>query len=454
MNFDQAWTFLNDLQFFKIKLGLDAMQTFLGRVGNPHEQLDFVHVGGTNGKGSVASTLLAILAAASYRVGLYTSPHLSDVRERFRINDTYIPREDFARLISQIQDVLGEDQITYFECTTTLALLWFAEQKVDLAIMEVGMGGRLDATNVIEPLVSVITNVSMDHEQYLGDTLAQVAAEKAGIIKPGVPVVSGVANDVSREVVEDTCAKRHSPLYLLGRNFTAQEQSRVEQGEKGKEKIWDWSGWDGCCYQGLPLTMLGSYQVGNAAMAVAAAQLLREKGLTIPEEKMRQGLARTYWPGRLESFVFRFDPARHAETLAVADKTRFLLDGAHNPAGVAALRQALEEDFSFQRLILVWGAMADKEITTTLATIAPLADTIIFTRPESERSARPEELCAMLPPSCQARITTAPDVADALVMAAECADRDTDNLVCVAGSLYLVGRARQLLLGELTHDPR
>jgi dihydrofolate synthase/folylpolyglutamate synthase len=441
MNYEQAWTFLNDLQFFKIKLGLDAMRSFLGRVGNPHEQLCFVHVGGTNGKGSVASTLLSILSGAGHRVGLYTSPHLSDVRERFRINDTSIAREDFARLIGRIQGVLKGDQITYFECTTTLALLWFAEQKVDLAIMEVGMGGRLDATNVIRPLLSIITNVSMDHEQYLGNTLAEVAGEKAGIIKPGVPVVSGATDPVSRTVIEETCQQRKSPLYLLGRDF---------HGKKRKESqtTWNWTGWDGGQYRDLPLAMHGAYQVDNAALAVTAVRLLAGHGYAVSGQKLCRGLARTRWPGRLESFTF--DPARQPGRLAIETSTRFLLDGAHNPAGVEALAKALESDFFYEGLILVWGAMADKEIGATLATIAPLADTIIFTRPESERSATPDALLSQLPSSCQARVETAPDVATALVMAAAMATKE--DLVCVAGSLYLVGRARQLLLGELTDD--
>ncbi|MDH4321513.1 MAG: Mur ligase family protein, partial [Desulfobulbaceae bacterium] len=178
MNYQEAWQFLDNLQFFKIKLGLESMNGFLDSVGHPQRQLRFIHVAGTNGKGSVSATLLSILAAAGYRVGLYTSPHLSSVRERFRINDTFIPEADFAAIATEIREVLGERQITYFEFTTALAMLWFARREVDVAILEVGMGGRLDATNVVTPLVSVITNVSMDHEAYLGTTLAEVAFEK------------------------------------------------------------------------------------------------------------------------------------------------------------------------------------------------------------------------------------------------------------------------------------
>ena len=204
MNYQEAWDFLDQLQFFKIKLGLDSMNRFLERLGNPHRDLQCIHVGGTNGKGSVGATLCSILTAAGYQTGFYTSPHLSSVRERFRIGNSYISKEDFARLISKIHTVLDGGQITYFECTTTLALLWFAEQKVDCAILEVGMGGRLDATNVVTPLLSLITNVSMDHEQYLGHTLAEVSAEKAGIIKQGIPVVSGAADDDSGRVIRQT----------------------------------------------------------------------------------------------------------------------------------------------------------------------------------------------------------------------------------------------------------
>ncbi|MCK4839101.1 MAG: bifunctional folylpolyglutamate synthase/dihydrofolate synthase, partial [Desulfobulbaceae bacterium] len=219
MDYREAWSYLDDLQFFKIKLGLDSMSAFLESVGQPQERLKFIHVAGTNGKGSVSANLLTILARAGYKVGLYTSPHLSSVRERFRINDAYISEEEFAVQATSIRNSLAGRQITYFEFTTALAMLWFAERQVDIVILEVGLGGRLDATNVVTPLLSIITNVSMDHEAHLGNTLTEVAFEKAGIIKPGVAVVSGVAADESLEVVEKTCLERGAPLYLFGRDF-------------------------------------------------------------------------------------------------------------------------------------------------------------------------------------------------------------------------------------------
>ncbi len=446
MNYQQAWTFLNDLQFFKIKLGLDAMTTFLGRVDNPHHNLSCVHIGGTNGKGSVASTLLSILSNAGHKVGLYTSPHLSDVRERFRIGDEYIPREDFARLASRIHNVLDGEQITYFEFTTTMALLWFAEQQVDLALMEVGMGGRLDATNIIIPLVSVITNISMDHEQYLGSTLADIAREKAGIIKPGVPVVSGVEDDISTRVLKETCRKHGAPLYLSGRNFNVYREAQSQSShERTTPDTWHWSGWNGRDYGNLPLALKGGYQMTNAGLALAVIELLNAKGYNVTSQHRHSGLAAVSWPGRLEEFFLSKAQKTHLPDLSA--QTHFLLDGAHNPAGVAALRKTLENEFHYRRLILIWGAMSDKDITKTLATMAPIADHIIFTRPESERSAIPEDLLALMPNQYRILAETRTTVEQALQRATGLAGKD--DLICVAGSLYLVGRARQILRGEL-----
>jgi dihydrofolate synthase/folylpolyglutamate synthase len=439
MDYQQAWTFLDNLQFFKIKLGLDAMNNFLDRVGNPQQDLPCIHIAGTNGKGSVASTLLTILTNAGYKVGLYTSPHLSSVRERFRINNSFMSKEDFAKFSTTIKNVLESDQITYFEFTTTLALLWFCEQKVDLALMEVGMGGRLDATNVVRPLVSIITNVSMDHEQYLGDTLAEVAAEKAGIIKPGIPVVAGVGDDTPKKIVMKKCSDLNSPLYLLGRDFSGQRMEKVHQSS------WNYSGMNQQ-YKELPLAMKGGYQVNNAAVAMAALELLEPHGYTISEDHIRAGLAETRWPGRLEEFWITGEQVYEKRT-GNQEERHFLLDGAHNPAGVQALRRALTEEFGYRRLVLIWGAMADKDITSTLATIAPLAGSIIFTRPESERSASPEELLRQLPSQYHEQAETSQTVERALQRAQELAT--ADDLICVAGSLYLVGRARQILLGEL-----
>ncbi len=442
MNYQEAWGFLDNLQFFKIKLGLEIMSQFLDSVGNPHRGLRFIHVAGTNGKGSVSTTLREILTRGGYKVGLYTSPHLSCVRERFRIDERFISEEAFARQASAIRAALGERQITYFEFATALALLWFAEEQVDVAILEVGMGGRLDATNVVTPLVSVITNVSMDHEQYLGNTLAAVAFEKAGVIKSGVPVVAGLAADESLVVVAQVCQERQAPLFLLGREF---EAIRTPEGS------WQYRGIDnGHSLAGLHCRLKGGYQIGNAALALAALETISTT-LPVSGEAIRQGLLSVTWPGRLEYFCLAGGkpvacPAEGAAEQP-ASLRRYLLDGAHNPAGVDSLIDALVSEFNYVRLILVWGCMGDKDVAATLNAIAPLADRIIFTRPESERSAMVEQLVAILPEEERSKTQSAPTVKEALALAAEMAQ--SGDLICVAGSLYLVGAARKILLGEV-----
>jgi dihydrofolate synthase/folylpolyglutamate synthase len=441
MNYQEAWAFLDNLQFFKIKLGLESMSQFLDSVGNPHRGVRFVHVAGTNGKGSVSTTLRTILTRAGYKVGLYTSPHLSCVRERFRIDDRFISEEAFARQASAIRAALGDRQITYFEFATALALLWFAEEQVDVAILEVGMGGRLDATNVVTPLVSVITNVSMDHEQYLGNTLAAVAFEKAGVIKPGVPVVAGVGPDDSLAVVAQVCQERQAPLFLLGREFEA---------VRGPEGSWEYRGIDKShSLADLHCRLKGGYQIGNAALALAALETIATT-LPVDGEAIRQGLLSVSWPGRLEYFCLEDGnlvecPAEGAT--GQPSLRRYLLDGAHNPAGVESLRDALVREFRYDRLILVWACMGDKDVAATLTAIVPLADRIIFTRPESERSATPEQLAAILPAEERSKAQSAATVKEALTLAADLAQ--SGDLICVAGSLYLVGAARKILLGEV-----
>ena len=450
MNYKEVWTFLDNLQFFKIKLGLESMRMFLRELDSPEEGLKFVHIAGTNGKGSVAATLLALLTKAGYRVGLYTSPHLSSVRERFRINDEYIPEEEFAEEGSRIHGILGGRQITYFEFTTALALLWFARRKVDLAILEVGLGGRLDATNVITPLLSVITNVSMDHEMYLGNTLAEIAGEKAGIIKEGIPVVSGVGTGETEEerivlsVVERFCNERKAPLFLHGRDFF------VEPDGEGRWDYWAMKR-KGCCQlrekiKGLSSNLRGKYQMLNSGLAIASLEILGQCGFSADDATIRSGLLGVSWPGRLESFCLSRVNGKQVDC-AEEDCLRYLLDGAHNPAGVASLCEALENDYEYDRLILVWAAMTDKDFRVELPRIGGLAGVIIFTRLVYERSAPPEQMLQALPAVIRDRALCENSLDGALAKAAEIAG--PTDLICIAGSLYLVGEARKKLLGAI-----
>jgi dihydrofolate synthase/folylpolyglutamate synthase len=451
MNYQDAWTFLDNLQFFKIKLGLDTMSMFLKELGSPEKDLKFVHVAGTNGKGSVAVTLLTLLAKAGYKVGLYTSPHLSSVRERFRINNDFISENEFAEAATRIHDILDGRQITYFEFTTALAMLWFTRQKVDLAILEVGLGGRLDATNVITPLVSVITNVSMDHEAYLGNILVEVAGEKAGIIKEGLPIVSGVGIGESADekvvlgVVEDKCREKHAPLYLHGRDFF------VEHGNDDTWDYWAMKRKDGCCklrekINGLSSNLKGKYQMINAGVALATLEMLDQHGFTVDDTAIREGLKEVAWPGRLEHFCLNRESKEQVDC-GSKGSISYLLDGAHNPAGVESLREALENDFDYDRLILVWGAMEDKDLSKTLPVIAPQTDILILTMVEYERSAEPDQLLDILPPGIHDRVIKEKSLVKALAKAAKLADES--DLICIAGSLYMIGEARKLLLGEI-----
>jgi dihydrofolate synthase/folylpolyglutamate synthase len=425
-------------------------------VGNPHAGLRFVHVAGTNGKGSVAMDLLTILARAGYRVGLYTSPHLSSVRERFRINDEFIAKTEFAEHASRIHASLAGQQITYFEFTTALALLWFVERQVDLAILEVGMGGRLDATNVVRPLVSVITNVSMDHEAYLGNTLELVALEKSGIIKPGVPVVSGVANDASRTVVERTCRLRGAPLFLLGRDFNCTPATETAWNYQPLRR-------SGQVLADLRCGLAGAHQRDNGAVALATLELLGRQGLEVPETVIRQGLAAVRWPARLEYICLDAgDNVVGAQGFGrpVACPTgtgpmspglrRFLIDGAHNPAGVESLARVLEKEHPGAGIILVWGSMEDKDAASGLARLAPLCQEVILTRVAGERAAEPAALLAVMSLAVQSRSRCLPVVAEALRRAIDLAG--AHGLVCIAGSLYLAGAVRQLLVGGVVED--
>jgi dihydrofolate synthase/folylpolyglutamate synthase len=443
ITYQETLALLDNLQMHKIKLGLGAMRSFLADIGRPEQQLQCIHVAGTNGKGSVSASLLNVLQHSGYRVGLYTSPHLSCVRERFRINDTYISEADFARIAGKIADVLGETTITYFEFTTALALLWFAESNLDLVILETGLGGRLDATNVVTPLVSVITSISMDHEAYLGNTLIAVAGEKAGIIKPEVPVVAAGGLQEVVQVLEKIATERKSPLYLLGRDF-------CYSGESNEN--WSWNGTVGgveVSVDNLKCSMRGAYQRENASLVISTLELLKRAGYSVSSEDLHEGLATVIWPGRLEHLILQRESRQQIREVngSEEDVVNYLLDGAHNPAGMKNLALTLADEYIYRKLIVVWGAMIDKDIAAGLSSILPLADSLILTRPEGERSAEPEQLAACLHGSGDDKVVLVRNVEAALKKAEQFAT--AEDLIVVAGSLYLVGAVRKLLVGEL-----
>jgi dihydrofolate synthase/folylpolyglutamate synthase len=438
MTYKEVLAHLDALQMHKIKLGLEAMQSFLERVERPESRLKFVHVAGTNGKGSVCAAVSEILGRAGYRVGVYTSPHLSSVRERFRIGSEYISEEAFAKLGTKICQVLGQEQITYFEFTTALGLLWFAESNVDLVLLETGMGGRLDATNVVTPLISVITSVSMDHEAYLGNSLGEIAGEKAGIIKHNVPVISGAIHPEVAKVIEAVGKANAAPVFSLRQEFDY---------VASPDKTWVWTGGNSfanCEIAGLRCSRSSIVQQENDSLSIATLLLLQEYGYQVSEQQIRDGIAHVKWPGRMEYFELAYMPHEAKNGLK---NLRYLVDGAHNTDGVKNLAKTIQQNFKYNKLIGVWGAMVDKDLSATLGLIAPLVDELIITQPDGERAATPEHIYSILSEEQKQKSRCVQKVDDALLAAQEIAvDGD---LIVIGGSLYLIGMVRCLLLGEL-----
>lgn len=432
MGYRDTIDYIFGLQKHGIKFGLANSRLLMDLLGNPQRVFNAVHVAGTNGKGSTSFFIASILQAAGYRVGLYTSPHLVSFTERVRINGVPIPEEDVVRIAEQVRqrsrDVPGEGGTvmspTFFEVTTAVAFTYFAEQHIDIAVVEAGMGGRLDSTNVIAPLVSVITNIDLEHQEYLGSTLSAIAMEKAGIIKRGAPVVTGAVQSEVIRVLESRASDERTPLYLLSRDF------RAERPIRGRKQVFDYRG----IHISLPdlrLAMLGRHQTDNACLALAAAECLLGTGMSVDEAAMRMGTEQAIWEGRLER---------------VADRPDIYLDGAHNPAAARALAVELRElRGSYRKLILVIGILADKDYGGILSELLPLADHVVVTRASYTRAldaARIAELIA----GNNASVSITEAVGHALAQARRIAGED--GLIIVTGSLYVVGDARAALRGE------
>jgi dihydrofolate synthase/folylpolyglutamate synthase len=420
---------------------LDRMRELLARLGNPQHALKIVHVAGTKGKGSTASMIASVLSAAGYRTGLYSSPHLERVEERFMIDGQICPRADLAELVGRIRPVVeamdGEASagqrditpLTYFEITTALALVRFALARVDAAVLEVGMGGRLDSTNVCQPLVSIITSISYDHTQQLGSTLAEIAREKAGIIKPGVPVVSGVSEDEPRGVIAATARQHKSRLLELGRVFDFEyrpPRALDEQPALGQMDFTYHADGMTQTVDGLELALVGRHQAANAAVCMAALAELARGGFEIPESAVRRGLAEVRWPARIE--LVRSRPA-------------VVLDSAHNVASVGALVEVLEESCSSPRRLLVFATTRDKDVRGMLEVLLPRFDEVIFTRYwANPRGVPPEELDRLAGELSPIRRHICTDPATAWRLARQLATEQ--HLVCITGSLFLAAEMR------------
>jgi dihydrofolate synthase / folylpolyglutamate synthase len=410
-----------------VKFDLQTIRAILGSLDHPEQRYPTAIVAGTNGKGSTSALLASVLTAAGYRTGLYTSPHLIRPNERIRVGGEEISDDDFARQFTAVWDsaerLLGrgilETRPSFFEFLTAAAFLHFARAHVDFAVLEVGMGGRLDATNVTQPRVAVITNIALDHQQFLGSTIAAIALEKAGIIKPGRPVVSSCENPEAREVIRTRAKELGAPLL----ETVPGAEATIRDAQDGRYEFDLKVGGD--FYLNLRSSLMGRFQVKNAVAAVAAARELSRQGWNISGAAMREGLRQARWPGRLE---------------VISDSPIVVLDGAHNPAAAREIAAFFREQWPGRRLILVYASMRDKAIREIGRILFPLAREVYLTRPAQARAATPEEILAAAGPLLTNAVIQ-PDAVRAYEDAlGECGPED---VVLVAGSLFLVGEIKR-----------
>lgn len=405
--------YLAGLNSTRICLGLDRMRHLLRRLRDPHTGYASVVIGGTNGKGSIAAMTASVLTAGGYKTGLYTSPHLIDVRERIRVDGRMISAVEMHAEIEAIRHhVTGE--ITYFEFLTAVAFLHFNRQRVDLAILEVGLGGRLDATNLADPVVCVISNIGRDHQDYLGPRLKDIAREKIGIVKPGVPCVTGVRQRDLVRLFEEACCRRGAKLYRLGKDFGVRNEGKGFFSFKGIQRF----------HKHLFCPLQGRHQRDNAALAVGTVALLSEKGYRIEEDAIVQGLKDTRWEGRLE---------------ILQERPLVLIDAAHNPAGIAALCITLKTQFTGKRLFVIFGVLEDKDCRNMLKKLCPLAQRLIVTRPDSGRALSPEAVAKVAAPYCGDVVVAEKPLA---ALHRALAEAGPDDLICVTGSIYLIGEIK------------
>lgn len=416
MTYEEALSYIHSICWKGSKLGLDRTRELLGKLNDPQKELKFIHIAGTNGKGSTAAMLSSILEKAGYRVGLYTSPFINRFNERMQVNHQPIPDEELAALTEYVRphaDAMA-DSPTEFELITALAMVWFARQKCDIVVLEVGMGGELDSTNIIDvPEAAVIAAMGLDHVKELGPTMADIARAKAGIIKEGGRVVSYGGNPEADEVIAAVCRARNASL-------RQPDFSAIVPGDFGLEgQTFSYKGW-----RVLRIPLVGAYQMNNAAVVLETVEVLRQRGWHISDEAVRQGLADTRWPARFE--VLRRDPV-------------FIVDGGHNPHGIRATAESLQRLFPGKKFTFVTGVMADKDVESILGLIVPLADQFFTVRPDNPRAMSAQELAERIR-AMGAKATPCESVADGVDRAV--AVEGKDGVACALGSLYMSGDVR------------
>lgn len=412
---------------------LSRMQALMAALGNPERSYPTIHVAGTKGKGSVSAFCASALQEAGFVTGLYTSPHLRDFEERIQINGKPISRDEFVYITNKIKPyIAGIPRLTTFEISTALAFWHFARQEVEIAVIEVGLGGRLDATNVITPLISVITSISRDHTYVLGDTLSEIATEKGGIIKSGIPVVLAPQREEPRDKLIEIASEHGCPLIQVGRDYKFSIKERSLDGQIV-------SLWNTADINKSPivfeLSMLGDHQAENAATAYVTLQALRERGLDIREGAIRQGLVNTFWPGRFE--ILQRDPA-------------VIIDSAHNAYSARVLQNTLDQYFPDKAIVLVVGFSADKDIPGMLQAWLPRVEHIIATQSGHPRAMPPEELAEVVRSLTETPVTAQEDAKSALQLALEIAG--DDHLIVTAGSVFVAASIRVAWLEKQTES--
>ncbi|MEM2517668.1 MAG: folylpolyglutamate synthase/dihydrofolate synthase family protein [Candidatus Bathyarchaeia archaeon] len=426
MTYEEVINWIYNLHRFGTNRGLCRVRRLLKMLGDPHRRFRIILVGGTNGKGSTVRMIASILQEAGYKVGVFTKPHLTSFTERIVINEMEISESEVVRLISEMKPYVEKvaacsQHPTFFEVTTALALNYFAQQGVDFAVLEVGIGGRLDATNVTIPLVSVITNVYLEHTQILGNTVLKIAKEKAGIIKTNVVVVTATDNDKVFSLLRRVCQRRRARILRVGEDIMFKRVSWNLEGQTFEVQT------PVRLYENLHIPLLGAHQIVNAATAIGAVEALKYYDIHIEEQVIRKGLSRVWWPGRLE---------------VVQRSPLVVLDCAKEPAATRRLKEALIDHFQWRRLILVTSISRDKDIPSIIEEIAPLADLVIVSQHKVQnRAADPEQIAVEVQKHSKP-VMIIRDVREAVKEAMSLAGKE--DLICVMGSVFAVGEAREM----------
>lgn len=424
MNYQEALNYINESHKFGIRLGLDNMRNLLELLGNPQDKLNVIHVAGTNGKGSTCSFITSILKESGYKVGLYTSPFLETFTERIKINGENIPEEDVARIVTLIKEKIEQGDIypTEFEIVTAMAFYYYCEQDVDFVALEVGLGGRYDATNIIKTSdVSVITSISLDHVGILGDTVAKIAYEKGGIIKENGTAIVYDQSDEAKDVIKDICKEKNAKYIEVKFDDINIKQSDIYS------QVYDCSIM-GKKYEDLEIKLIGDHQVNNSILALSAIDFLKEtKGLNITEEDIRKGLINTKWPGRIEKIM---------------EKPIFIIDGAHNKDGARSLAKAIDKNFNGKKATLLIGMLEDKDIDGVLEILMPYFNKVITTTPDNPRAIDSEKLKDKISKYAD-NIVSKPSIEEAVEYTLK--NSSEDDIVISAGSLYMIGTVRTLV---------